>query len=145
MNKHLIVIGTAVLLLAVGLSGCTDFVGGLCSYETYHGKATIASITQLENSTVMGEKWSDRYQVLFIFELNENQTIKSEQLKLYENVDKEQEFRLGNSWYPNVEYLEKYVIKEGALFDCELKLITEGTCSPWVFDFKNIDESDYLE
>jgi hypothetical protein len=145
MKIQLVILGTAVLLLAVGLSGCTDFVGGPCSYETYHGKAAIASITQLENSTVMGEKWSDRYQVLFIFELNENQTIKPEQLKLYETVDKEQEFRLGNSWYPNGEYLEKYGIKEGALFDCELKLITEGTCSPWVFDFKNIDESDYLE
>jgi len=24
MNKHLIVIGTAVLLLTIGLSGCTD-------------------------------------------------------------------------------------------------------------------------
>jgi len=141
LNNHLITLGIAILLICVGLSGC---VGGPCSYDTYNGIATITSVKLVENLTEDVENVSGQYQVLFIFELNDNESIKQEQISLYETISgKEHEFRLTNSWYPNKDYLEKYNIKENETFECELKLITEGTCTPWIYDLKNIDETDY--
>jgi len=148
MKKQLINIGIIFLLVCVLLSGCTIWIGGPCSYENYQGKATILSISLINNSDTSDENWGDGYKVVFTFQLNENQTIEQNRLELYENfrniTEKEQVFKLVNSWYPNKDYLEKYEIEEGAVFDCELKLITKGTCSPVNFDFKNIDEADYL-
>jgi hypothetical protein len=146
MNKRLLAIWMMLVFLVIGLGGCLIFVGGPCSYESYHGKATIISITRLDNvSTEHGYRWPDRYEVIFIFELNEGQIIREDQMRLYETIKgKQQEFRLVNSWYPNKEYLDKYGIREQAVFNCTLQLITEGTCSPYIFDFDDVDESDYL-
>ena len=79
MKKQLVILGIAVPLLAVGLSGC---VGGPCSYDTYNGMATITSVKLFENLTEDVEDASGRYQVLFIFELNDNESIKQEQISL---------------------------------------------------------------
>ena len=146
MKKQLIIVGIIFLLVCVELSGC---IGGPCLYESYQGRATILSITVVNNSGIEDEKWREGYRVIFIFQLNENQTKEQKRLVLYKrfqnNIETERVFTLTNGWYPNKDYLEKYEIEEEAVFDCELKLITHGTCSPVIFDFKNINESDYLK
>ena len=137
----LICIGLASLIIYIELSG---FVGGPCSYDTYNGIVTITSVKLVENLMDDIEQVSVRYEVLFIFELNENESIKQEHISLYETISgKKHEFRLMNSWYPNKDYLEKYNIKENETFECKLKLITEGTCTPWIYDLNNINETDY--
>lgn len=48
--------------------------------------------------------------------------------------------------YHTIRYEEIRIDKkdvENETFECELKLITEGTCSPWIYDLKNVDETDY--
>ncbi len=147
MKKNLWVLTVLLLTLIVSLSGCNEFFGGPCSYTHYQGKATITSILLLENdSHITTNKWNERYEVLYRFQLNEGEIIKEDQMNLYDNIkNKELPFTLTNSWYPNKNYLEKYGIQEGAIFNCTLKLITKGTCSPIIIDFQEINESDYLE
>ena len=60
-------------------------------------------------------------------------------------VFKEQDFLLTNSWYPGPEFIEKYGIEVDKQFDCSLQLITKGTCTPVIFEFRQIDAADYFE
>jgi hypothetical protein len=138
MEKILVI---TIILVSIGLSGC---VGGPCSYETYKGIATVISVKPVEIVTNEVTYDFDQYQVLFIFSLNENESIKEDQIALFETISgKKQEFKLTNSWYPNQEYLVKYDIYENQTFECELMLISEGTCSPWIFKLKGINYTDY--
>ena len=52
---------------------------------------------------------------------------------------------LANSWYPGPKFLRKYGIEVDRSFDCYLKVITKGTCTPILFDFPAINLSDYFE
>ena len=40
-------------------------------------------------------------------------------------------------------FLNKYRIEPGRVFDCVLKVITRGTCTPTLFEFSGIDLGDY--
>jgi len=55
------------------------------------------------------------------------------------------ELRLMNSWFPGPRFLERYGIAAGKSFECSLKVITQGTCTPTVIDFPAIDRADYFE
>ena len=50
-----------------------------------------------------------------------------------------------NSWYPGPRFLERYGIAAGKSFACTLNVISQGTCTPTVFDFQGIDRADYFE
>jgi len=50
-----------------------------------------------------------------------------------------------NSWYPGPRFLERYGIAAGKSFACTLNVISQGTCTPAVFDFQGIDRADYFE
>ena len=115
--------------------------GGPCVYEEYKGQATILSIRKKEMPKGYGGGPShDGYEVWFsFFPFGE---IKEPHGKI---EGKKFLMLLRNSWYPGPEFLEKYRIEEGKVFDCQLKVITKGTCTPIVFDFPDIDLSDYFE
>jgi len=52
---------------------------------------------------------------------------------------------LKNSGYPGPKFLEKYGIEAGKSFECHLKVIVKGTCTPILFEFPTIDLRDYFE
>ncbi len=47
--------------------------------------------------------------------------------------------------YPGPQFLEKYGIGVGKVFDCYLKVIIKGTCTPMLFEFPSIRLDDYFE
>ena len=114
--------------------------GGPCDYKEYKGKATIFSIRKKKAAKGYGGKSIDGYDVKFSFvpfgEIKESHG--KVEGKLYS-------LKLTNSWYPGSKFLEKYNIKEGKIFDCTIKVITKGTCTPILFDFPEITLSDYFE
>lgn len=120
-------------------------LGGRCEYADYAGTATILKIEKTEASKkqaeVVGGAGYEGYEVWFSFETKEK--IKHELAR--HAVKKRHEFRLCNSWYVGPEYIEKYGIKKDKKFECTLKVITKGTCSPVVFKFDKLDDTDYFE
>jgi hypothetical protein len=115
-------------------------VGGPCEYKTYTGRAEIISVRLIALPKGHPGPPHENYEVKFIF--FPNQRI-DESYAQVEN--KPQLLTLTNSWYPGPRFLEKYGIAEGKTFDCRLKVITRGTCTPVVFTFPEIDLGDYFE
>jgi hypothetical protein len=114
--------------------------GGPCEYNVYRGSARIVSIQKKELSRDYGGSSYDSYEVKFSFSTDE--VIKEAHGKI---AGKEYLLLLTNSWYPGEKFLEKYGIEKDRIYDCYLKVITSGTCTPIVFDFPDIDRSDYFE
>jgi len=136
-----------LLFLCGSLALGQIWLGGTCTYDDYPGACEIVSILKTEESAhqadVGGGPGYEGYEVLFVFRPDEP-------MNLTENWDelvfgREHLLQLCNSWYPGPKFLEKYNITEGAVFDCTLKLIAGGTCSPIIFEFDEIDRCDYFE
>lgn len=116
-------------------------VGGPCSYEDFEGECTFTSVEKTEESKL--QSVYEGFEVKFTF-------VPSKELEEYvfisrEDVGRENNFRLVNSWYPGSQYLEKYNIEEETVFSCTMSVMTDGTCSPVVFEFDEIDRIDYFE
>ncbi len=120
-------------------------LGGKCFYNDYPGKALITSIQMTDKSkaqaTASGGPGYQGYEIYFKFMTNEK--VKEDWAK--NTLDKERLFLLVNSWYPGKEFIKKYDIKVNKKFDCILKVINKGTCTPIIFDFKNIKRDDYFQ
>lgn len=116
-------------------------VGGPCEYKSYRGIATITSVRETkENPESRGGPPYQGYVVRFSFFSDE----KIEES--YGNVEgKQYTLKLKNSWNPGVKFLKKYGIETGRKFECYLKVITRGTCTPVLFDFPTIDLGNYFE
>ena len=114
-------------------------VGGPCEYRQYKGRAMIVSISKKEMRKKYGEP-SVGYEVKFSFFSEE------EIEETYGQVEgRKYILMLTNSRYPGPEFLEKYGIEAGKSFECYLKVITRGTCTPVLFDFLTIDLGDCFE
>lgn len=115
-------------------------VGGPCEYSKYRGKAVIVSINPKKSTGYADGPSYEGYEVKFRFVAEEE--IKEEYGKI---KGKEYVLTLTNSWYPGLKFLKKYGIKVGKRFDCFVHVIIKGTCTPIIFDFPAIDQSDYFE
>jgi len=115
-------------------------VGGPCQYRAYAGQAKIVSINRVQPKKAANDSSKELYEVKF--SVHPEQEIE----EAYGQVEgKNYTLLLNNSAYPGAAFLRKYGIKLGEQFDCYLKVITRGTCTPVILDFPNIDLSDYLE
>ena len=141
------VIALSLLFLCGSSASGQTWLGGTCTYDDYPGACEIVSVLKTEDSAhqaeVGGGPGYEGYEVSFVFSPDEP-------MNLTENWDdlvfgREHLLQLCNSWYPGPRFLEKYNITEGAVFNCTLKLIAGGTCSPIVFEFDEIDQCDYFE
>jgi len=139
------------LIILVYLSGDSKYsempqiIGGSCVYNDYPGKAVITSIQITDKSkaqaTTLGSPGYSGYEIYFKF-------ITDKQIKeswAISTLGKEHLLLLVNSWYPGKEFIKKYNIEVNKEFDCNLKIINKGTCTPIIFDFKNIKRADYFE
>lgn len=115
-------------------------VGGPCEYRAYAGQAKIVSINKIQVKEDANDSSKEQYEVKFSFhpEQEIEETYGQVEGKIYPLL-------LNNSSHPGAAFLKKYGIKLGKQFDCYLKVITRGTCTPVIFDFPNIGLSDYLE
>lgn len=116
-------------------------VGGPCEYKFYRGVATITCVRETKESPESrGGHPYQGHEVRFSF-------FPGEKVKeSYGNVEgKEYTLKLTNSWNPGAKFLKKYGIEAGRNFECYLKVITRGTCTPVLFDFPTIDLGDYFE
>ena len=121
-------------------NACMPIVGGSCSYDKYPGKCNIVSVSKTDTSkTQINIAGYEGYEVQFNF----NPSYDYSNLSSF--INKNYLFQLANSWYPGPKYLDKYNLKNGAIFDCNLSLIKEGTCSPSSFEFEGVNSSDYFE
>jgi hypothetical protein len=145
----LIIIGAVVIL--VYLSGDSklperhQIIGGRCVYNDYPGKAIITNIKMTDKSKAqavsLGGPHYEGYEIYFKFTTK----IQIEEDWAQSILDEEHSLLLVNSWYPGEEFIKKYKIELNKEFDCVLKVITQGTCTPIIFDFKNIKRDDYFE
>ncbi len=154
MGYH-VQIGVFLLWIVLAIVGCGGSVGamdveaeraaprvggGPCEYKTYKGVARIISIQKQEMSRGYGGPSHEAYKVRFSFSTG------LEIMEPHGKVEgREYTLKLTNSWYPGPKFLEKYGIEEGKSYDCYLKVITAGTCTPVIFDFPSINLSDYFE
>ena len=112
-------------------------MGGPCEYKQYNGRANIISIT------VKSEAHNDSHETYRVkFAFTSDQEI---QENFAQTEGKEFVLLLNNSNYPGPKFLEKYDIQVGKIFDCHMKVITKGTCTPVVFEFPTIRLDDYFE
>lgn len=115
-------------------------VGGPCEYKQYKGKATIVSVRQKKLPDYCERPSYETYDVKFCFTPEEKGGETNAKVEEREYV-----LMLTNSSYPGLQFLQKYGIEVGKSFDCYLKVITKGTCTPIIFDFPTIDLGDYFE
>ena len=115
-------------------------VGGQCDYKKYEGQATIVSIDRKEPPDNYRGPAYENYEVKFTFHADETIQEKHGRIEGRKFL-----LLLKNSWYPGPKFLKKYGIEEGRSFDCYLKVIIRGTCTPIIFDFPTIDRGDYFE
>ncbi len=114
--------------------------GGPCEYKTYSGTAKIISTRIKELPKGTPGPSHESYEVKFLFFPDERID------EAYAQVEgKPQLLTLANSWCPGPRFLQKYGIAEGKTFDCRLKVITHGVCTPVMFAFPGIDRGDYFE
>lgn len=120
--------GCLTLLSSIQADGqIREKVGGSCRYKTYNGQATILSISKTVPDNAEGYT---RFEVKFNFNpgtiIEENfAQVKGKTFYLYDD----------NLRNPNQTYLDKHNIKIGQVLDGHLLAITQGTCTPVIFDF----------
>jgi hypothetical protein len=132
MVQLLILFG--VPFLWAGSEGFQGRMGGPCEYNQYRGKARITSVKGLPDPNQGREK----FEVKFVF-------LPEEDIKeSFARVEgKEFLLLMANSTYPESGFLNRYQVKPGNVYDCILKVIRKGTCTPMLFDFPGINLSDY--
>jgi hypothetical protein len=147
-NKIIIAFSLALLIISLGL-GCKSKkdnvkIGGNCSYTNYNGVAEIINILKTEESAaqtkVNGGPGYEGYEIRFVYHTNE----KIDESWALEAIKKEHLFQLANSWYPGIKYIDKYKIKTGNKYNCKLKIIKTGSCTPVIFEIENLDMADYF-
>jgi hypothetical protein len=132
--------GAFFILLLLVFFSCTwaqpDHQGirGPCQYKSYPGQATILSITVSQTGDFDKVK---RFDVKFSFISQE----KIEQS--FARVEGKTFHLYGNNWqYPDQEFLTAHQIHVGKVLDGSLQAIISGTCTPVLFDFPALKQSN---
>ena len=143
MNKAMVLIAVVLWLIAGGHLYAQEgrLIGGPCSYDKIQGSCQITSVAKTDESIhqaqVSGGPGYEGNVIKYKFTpLDANQE--------YEK-NKEYLLTLTNSWYPGDKFLDKYSIQEGKTFKCVMGRIVKGTCTPVVFEFPDINTSDYTD
>ena len=127
-------------------SNVKQIEGSCCAYVSYAGNAEIVKIARTSASAaqaaVLGGPGYEGYEVWFRFVPCKGVSIPVEQRFADNRLNL---FTLQNSWYVGPRYLEKYHMKVGETYPCELKFLTKGTCTPVIFELKTLDGTDYFE
>jgi len=126
----LTVIMIGVVLPGIGCSMASSgtqqesMVGGPCEYRSYPGQAEILSVAPIEAA-------GGRFDVQFRFVPDRpvEEPLGRSALQRTFTLLPEREMP------PDRTYIEKFDIRPGTRIGCTLKVITQGTCTPILFDF----------
>jgi hypothetical protein len=108
--------------------------GGPCTYKSYPGQARIVSIKEMvqpEGSSVK------RYEIMFHF--IPDGTIEESFVQV---KNKDFFLLLNNNSYPGESFIKKCEIQVNSVFDCIMKVIVRGTCTPIMFQFPTMSLED---
>ena len=108
-------------------------VGGLCEYVEISGTAKITSITEVsgENTCV------DAMEVRFDFVPDDMEAVQNFNQAGYQKIT------VGAGMDPSMEWVNQQGIEVGSEVKCIKKEITEGTCTPVIFEFSELDFSSW--
>jgi hypothetical protein len=118
--------------LAEGAGG--PVLGGPCEYKIYEGRAEIMAIRPVRSP---GDPRTT-FEVTYSFQPEAPITEPFAQTEGRTFL-----LTMKNGTFPDQRFLKKYRIEPGRVFDCALKVITRGTCTPTLFEFSGIDLGDY--
>lgn len=102
--------------------------GGACEYKKYKGEAEIVSVIRRPDAP-------QEYEIKFSFHPQEiiREEFARPEGKTWTLVPKD-------SSRPKKDFLTQYDIKKGKRLPCYMKAITQGTCTPVLFEFPTIPE-----
>lgn len=115
---------------------CADgtWVGGPCRYKSYPGRATIVSVTAVENSAADQTK---RFAVLFTFKAQD---------EIEESFARTEgkTFSLYGKHFstPDRHFITVHRLAAGRILDGSMQVIVAGTCTPVVFYFPELNKDE---
>ena len=136
MQNKSILIAAVIALLLLSLAGGwflshESKVGGDCSYLKHAGECTITAVSKLTSTEIENNFYSITHDFVpaKLLDLRGIDWITADEIlsKKYNYASSKDVLGL-----------------EGANFECELQLITKGTCTPLIIDYSNL-ESDNFE
>ena len=152
MPRQSIAIGLLAFLLGAGgiavdaqVPAAAATLGGGCAYRDVPGSATIVRVAKTPASAQQAKTTGGPgYEGLEVdFKFTPAQPIADAAARKFAQAT--QSLRLTNSWYPGPRYVEKYHLTKGRKLPAVLKVRTAGACTPMVFAFPGIDQTDYFE
>jgi hypothetical protein len=139
-DRSFFVLPVTVLALFLSLTAapslCADgaWVGGPCRYKSYSGRATILSVTAVENNAADQTK---RFDVLFTFQAQD---------EIEESFARTEgkTFSLYGKYFstPDRNFITVHRLAAGRILDGSMQVIVAGTCTPVVFDFPELNEDE---
>jgi hypothetical protein len=109
--------------------------GGPCEYHRYEGRAEITSLQKaVDPYKKAKECWEAKFRFIPDQEIKES---------FAQVADKEFLLEIGQSSFLSPKQINKYGIQKGSFFDCTLKVIVRGTCTPILFEIPSL--SSYEE
>ena len=120
-------------IILMALFSCKNTIGTDCTYIQYQGKARIISIDNApinENNCPVNPK-----KILFVFTPNDT-TVRSNYL--FKNWSDTSSLTV-NGLNPSQLFLDSLHITVGNEFNSNRQEITQGTCTPVLFNFTEID------
>lgn len=116
--------------------------GGPCTYDAFPGQATIVSVVPWQPDSPMAGIPTPYPPLAVTYTFAPDAPIVGEPLYKPGLVHA---FTLLNGMPPGSRFVEKYGIAPGKVFPCELRIIRQGTCTPALYVFPGIDQTDYFE
>lgn len=103
-------------------------VGGPCEYRSYPGQAEIVSVSPMEAAAaVTGGRYDVKFR--FIPDGPVGEPLGKAALERTFSLLPDREMP------PDRAFMEKFDIRQGTRIGCTLKVITQGTCTPILFEF----------
>lgn len=130
----LCIVAIPLFLSACGSDPGGDPIGGPCVYNETIGSAVIISVNDADPS----ENNCNISPVQVVFDFEPSGPVQGN-----DATDKNRRLTVGDGKNPSREYAIAKGLIVGTAHNCTRKVIISGTCSPEVFEFLDIDFSDY--
>jgi hypothetical protein len=135
----ILLIGTVLPEIGCSMTGSETtrgpLVGGPCEYRSYPGQAEIVSLAPIEGPAAsVGARYDVKFR--FIPDGPVDEPLGRAAL--------ERTFSLlpDRDMPPDRAFMDKFDVRPGKRLGCTLKVITQGTCTPILFDFPSLIPSD---
>jgi hypothetical protein len=130
----------ACLMFALLFSSCTShtdnsLVGGPCTYISTQGTATINSL----NSASTNSNNCNNNPVVVVFDFTPDNPANAN-----DATDKNRVLTVGDGKNPPLNYVLNKGLTIGSTHPCTRQNITNGACTPIIFNFTDVDLSDYV-